>query len=134
MPAFGGNVDQQYFQFDQSELYLVSTIDEILAVEPSQTEYLFFMTPDTGAGCGIAVDEYSRKFAELVDGTRTVAQIADAMVSDRATTDKGRALAPRIYETLRRAGLFDRPRFLTEYEEGTIAWQSCFPEVYRAYH
>ena len=70
-----------------------------------------------------------RKFAELVDGKRTVSQIAAAMGSDR-----GEKLAPRIYATMKQAGLFDRPRFLTEFEEGTIAWQSCFPEVYRAYH
>jgi hypothetical protein len=87
------------------------------------------MTPDTGAGCGIMVDQYSRKFAELVDGNRTVSQIAAEMGSD-----KGKELAPRIHATLKQAGLFDRPRFLTEYEEGTVSWQSCFPEAYRAYH
>jgi hypothetical protein len=42
--------------------------------------------------------------------------------------------AARVYETFAAVGLFDRPRFLTEFEEGTVAWQSCFPEVYRAYH
>ena len=108
------------------------TIEEIVAVKPRNTDYLFFMTPDTGAGCGIVVDEISRGFVELVDSERTVAEIGKEM--GQTLGEDAAKLVPRIYESLKVAGLFDRPRFLTEFEDGTISWRSCFPEVYRAYH
>ena len=132
VPTFGGNVDQQYFQFNMHDLYPTMTIEEIVAVKPRNTDYLFFMTPDTGAGCGIVVDEISRGFVELVDSERTVAEIGKEM--GQTLGEDAAKLVPRIYESLKVAGLFDRPRFLTEFEDGTISWRSCFPEVYRAYH
>ena len=132
VPKYGGNVDQQFFQFDMTQLYVPQTIEEISAVQPVPTEYLFFMTPDTGAGCGIAIDDVSRKFAELVDGQRDLAAIGAEL--GRSLGADAQALLPRVYETFRAAGLFDLPRFLSEHEEGTVSWQSCFPEVYRAYH
>jgi hypothetical protein len=128
VPQFGGNVDQQFFAFDMDDLYAISEVEEYAGVSKKPTDYLFFMTPDTGAGCAIAVDKASRKFIECVDGKRSVKEIAELMGSDLS------ADAERIYATFAAAGLFDRPRFLTEFEEGTVAWQSCFPEVYRAYH
>jgi hypothetical protein len=105
----------------------VSAIEEYAEVTAKPTDYLFFMTPDTGAGCAIALDPATRQFVELIDGKRTVGDIRAAMTSSPE-------LAPRIHATLAAAGLFDRPRFLTEFEAGTVSWQSCFPEVYRAYH
>ena len=128
IPKFGGNVDQQFFAFDMDDLYAISEIDEYVGVSKKPTDYLFFMTPDTGAGCAIAVDKASRKFVECIDGKRSVKEIAELMGADLG------ADAARVYETFAAVGLFDRPRFLTEFEEGTVAWQSCFPEVYRAYH
>ncbi|MCA8955455.1 MAG: cobalamin-dependent protein [Planctomycetes bacterium] len=125
VPQLGGNVDHQLFAFDMHDLYPLSSVEELAAVPSKSTDYLFFMTPDTGAGCAIAVDAAARKFVELVDGRRSVAEIEQAMNDPRV---------PKIYQALRATGLFDRPRFLSSYEEGTVAWQSCFPEVYRAYH
>ncbi len=128
VPRLGGNVDQQFFAHDMDDLYPISAVEEYAAVVAKPTDYLFFMTPDTGAGCAIAVDEAARKFVEFVDGKRTMKEIASAMGPELG--DEAR----RAHATLLRTGLFDRPRFLAEFEEGTVAWQSCFPEVYRAYH
>jgi hypothetical protein len=125
--ALGGNVDQQFFAYDMDDLYSVSKIEEYADVTGKPTDYLFFMTPDTGAGCAIAVDAAARQLVELIDGERTLAQIQAQMT---ITPE----LAPRIHATLAAAGLLDRPRFLSEFEAGTVSWQSCFPEVYRAYH
>jgi radical SAM superfamily enzyme YgiQ (UPF0313 family) len=137
VPSFGGNVDHQFFRFNMHDLYPTTNIEEIAGVQPKNTEYLFFMTPDTGAGCGIVVDEASHKFVELVDSKRTVAEIGEEMgrtLGGEGAGEEAAKLAPRIYQSLQNAGLFDKPRFLTEFEEGSISWQSCFPEVYRAYH
>jgi len=128
VPQLGGNVDQQFFAYDMDDLYPITEVEEYSAMARTPTDYLFFMAPDTGAGCAIAVDKAARKFVECIDGKRSVKEIAELMGEDQG------AEASRIYASLLAIGIFDRPQFLTEFEEGTVAWQSCFPEVYRAYH
>lgn len=131
VPRLGGSVGLATFSFDMNELFPLTRAEDLAAVRPRTTEYAFFMTPDTGAGCGIVVDELSRRYVGLVDGERSVADIA-AVLGRELGCDAD--TVARVHTALERAGLFDRPRFLTDYEDGKIAWQSCFPEHFRAYH
>ncbi len=131
VPRFGGEVGLATFAYDMHELFPALTVEDFVAVKPRTTEYAFFMTPDTGAGCGILVDAPSKRFIELVDGKRTVAEIG-ALLAAELGIDA--ALAARIHTALTNFGVFDQPRFLVDFEEGKVSWQSCFPEHFRAYH
>jgi len=132
VPKLGGEVDRHEFAYDMNELYPLQDVHEFAAAKPRATEYVFFMTPEHGAGCGIVIDDAARCFLELVDGQRSVAQIAEIL--EREQSPEMAALAPALHAGFAATGIFDRPRFLTDFEDGKITWQSCFPEVYRAYH
>ncbi|MHC4078065.1 MAG: hypothetical protein ACYST0_06450, partial [Planctomycetota bacterium] len=131
VPQLGGDIDLQAFKYDMRELYPATGMD-IAEVKSRPTEYVFFMRPDTGAGCGIVIDEVSKHFLELVDGTATVNEIGEQLALQHGAGAK--ALAPRIYAALEQTGIFTRPHFLTEFEDGMVTWKSSFPEHYRAYH
>jgi hypothetical protein len=131
VPKLGGDIDLQSFAYDMRELYPTTGAD-IAKVEARPTEYVFFMRPDTGAGCGIVIDEISKHFLELVDGTASVKEIGEQLALQHGAAAK--ALAPRIYAALEKTGIFTRPHFLTEFEDGVVTWKSSFPEHYRAYH
>ncbi len=131
VPKLGGDIDLQAFSYDMRELYPTTGAD-IAGVQARHTEYVFFMRPDTGAGCGIVIDETSKHFLELVDGVANVNEIGDQLALQHGAAAK--ALAPRIYAALEKTGIFTRPHFLTEFEDGVVTWKSSFPEHYRAYH
>ncbi len=131
-PKLGGDVNLQTLGYDMDDLYTLTDADSLASVAPKQTEYAFFMTPETGAGCGIIVDDGARGFMELANGDRTVDEIGKRL-ADEFGPEVG-ASAPRIYKTLEAAGAFSLPMFLTDFEDGKINWQSCFPEVHREYH
>jgi len=131
-PKLGSDVNLQVLAYDMDDLYTLTDAESLAAVEPKETEYAFFMTPDTGAGCGIIVDDGARGFLELVDGKRTVDEIGRRL-SEQFGSEVG-AHARRLYKVLEATGIFSPPRFLTDFEEGKINWQSCFPEVHREYH
>ena len=132
VPKLGGDIGMAFFEHDMDELFLWHDAEELAAVEPKDTEYVFFMRPDTGAGCGILIDHLSHRFVELVDGQRTVAQIQETLAVELGPEEAART--PAVYRAMRDCGLFSKPTFLTDFEEGKISWQSCFPEHYRAYH
>lgn len=131
-PQLGGEVDFAQFEFGMDELYPLQEAADIAAVQPDPRGYVFFMTPDHGAGCGIIVDELSRAFLELADGETTVEEIGRKLGTQFDARAAG--LAPALYTAFAATGIFDRPRFLTDFEDGKITWQSCFPETFRAYH
>ncbi len=131
VPQLGGDLDLRTFKFDMRELYPVIGQD-IAKVQPRDTDFVFFMRPDTGAGCGIVIDEMSRHFIELVDGETTVKEIGEQLALQHGVGAK--ALATRIYAAFQKTGIFTRPHFLTEFEDGVVTWKSSFPEHYRAYH
>ena len=131
-PKLGGNVSLEMLAYDMDDLYTLTDAESLAAATPKETEYAFFMTPDTGAGCGIMVDDASRGFLELVNGERSVDEIGKR-IAEQFGEEAG-ATARRIYRCLADSGVFDKPRFLTDFEEGKIDWQSCFPEVHREYH
>ena len=131
-PKLGGNVSLEMLAYDMDDLYTLTDAESLAAATPKETEYAFFMTPDTGAGCGIMVDDASRGFLELVNGERSVDEIGKR-IAEQFGEEAG-ANARRIYRCLADSGVFDKPRFLTDFEEGKIDWQSCFPEVHREYH
>lgn len=132
VPCLGGDIDSHSFGYDMHDLYALADAASLAAVEPRETTYVMFMAPDTGAGCGIIVDDASRTFLELVDGRRSVADIGRGMGD--VLGPQAAAAAPAIYTALAATGIFARPRFLTSFEDGKATWQSAFPEVYRAYH
>ncbi len=131
-PKLGGDVNLQVLGYDMDDLFTLTDAESLAAATPKETEYAFFMTPDTGAGCGILVDDGARGFLELCNGERTVDEIGERLSQEFGAEVGGNAR--RIYKALQGSGIFDRPRFLTDYEEGKINWQSCFPEVHREYH
>jgi len=131
-PALGGNVNLAVLAYDMDDLYTLTDAESLAAAEPKETEYAFFMTPDTGAGCGVIVDDGARGFLELADGTRTVDEIGERLAEQFGAEVGGNAR--RIYRALKDSGMFDKPRFLSDPEGGTINWESCFPEVHREYH
>jgi hypothetical protein len=132
VPELGGNIGMATFEHDMDDLFVWRNLEELLAVEPKETEYIFFMRPDTGAGCGILADQVSHRLAELVDGQRTVAQIQAALAEELGAEQAERV--PAVYRAMRDCGLFTKPSFLTDLEEGKVTWQSCFPEHFRAQH
>lgn len=131
VPRLGGEVGIARFAFDMHELFPRTTAAELASATPRATEYAFFMTPDTGAGCGIVLDAAAHAFIELVDGQRTVAEIGARLTKELGTAPDH---AARLYAALEGFGLFAAPRFLTDFEEGKVSWQSAFPEHFRAYH
>ena len=131
-PKLGGDVSLQVLDYDMDDLYTLIDTESLAAATPKQTEYAFFMTPKTGAGCGIIVDDGARGFLELADGNRTVDEIGERL-AEQFGAEVG-ATARKIYKNLESTGVFKLPMFLTDYEEGKINWQSCFPEVHREYH
>ena len=74
----------------------------------------------------------SKHFLELVDGTASVNEIGEQLALQHGPSAK--AMAPRIYAALEKTGIFTRPHFLSEFEDGVVTWKSSFPEHYRAYH
>jgi tRNA A37 methylthiotransferase MiaB len=131
-PRLMSDVSLATLAYDMDDLYMVTDTEGLAAVSPKQTEYAFFTTPDTGAGCGIIVDAGARSFLELVNGTLSVDAIGVAL-GQQLGDDVGRE-ARRIYAALQATGIFSPPRFLKDPREGKIAWQSSFPEVHREYH
>ncbi|GJM20745.1 MAG: hypothetical protein DHS20C15_06600 [Planctomycetota bacterium] len=131
-PELGADIDRAPFSYDQRELYPLRDAAEIAAVPVRHREYVFFTTPDHGAGCAIEVDEACRSFLEFVDGASSVGQIAEKLTAQFGP-EIG-AHTPAIYEAFRRTGIFERPRFLPAGEGGQAIWQSCFPEHFRAMH
>jgi hypothetical protein len=131
-PKLGGNVNLQVLGYDMDDLYTVTDAESLAAVAPKETEYAFFMTPDTGAGCGIIVDDGARGFLELANGERTVDEIGERLAEQFGAEVGGSARA--LYKALEATGVFSLPMFLTDFEDGKINWQSCFPEVHREYH
>jgi hypothetical protein len=130
VPGLWGDPRFASFEYDMHALYPVRYAETMAGVAPSRTVYVFFMTPDTGAGCGIVVDEASRRYIELVDGRRTAAEIAAILRKELGLARKAPA---RIHAALSSFGLFDRPRFL-DVPEDAPTWKSSFPEHFAAYH
>ena len=128
IPAFGADVYQRYFSYDMRDLFPCNTLEEIVAVRPKNMDYVFFMRPDTGAGCAVAIDERSHRFVELVDGRMSLAEISEAMAQGQALT----AFAPRIHASMKSIGLFERPSFLKKHEPGDVTWQRRLSEAKRA--
>ncbi len=132
VPNLGGRVDRDAFNYDMNDLFPHLDADSMAAVPEKQNEYVFFMTPDTGAGCGIVVDKLAKGFLELVNGQSTVAQIGEALGKELGA--EAAELAPRIYQALKDTGIFTAPDFMTDQEKGEVSWQSSFPEAFRQLH
>jgi radical SAM superfamily enzyme YgiQ (UPF0313 family) len=130
IPRFGGEVGIAEFSHDMHELFPVTTREGFAKATVRPMQYAFFMTPDTGLGCGIALDAPARRFLELVDGARTVKTIAERLAADFGTS---RDHTARLHTYFERIGLFTRPHFLVDPEESKLGWQSAFPEHFQAY-
>jgi len=131
-PQLGGDVNHAPFSYDQRELFPLRSAAALAAVPERHREYVFFTTPDHGAGCAIEVDAACRSFLQLVDGELSVGQIGEKLTA-RFGPDVG-AQAPAMYAGFRQTGVFERPSFLPVDDSGQATWQSCFPEHFRAMH
>lgn len=101
VPKLGAPIVERQFRYDMEELFPLTDTEDIAVLEPRNTDYVFFMTPSTGAGCAIRVDDATRSFLARVDGVRSLAEISEDLES---------VSSYRIYETLRPTGIFDELR------------------------
>ena len=102
-PKLNSEVLYETFGCDMRELWPLQTAEEWRTIRRQPMTYAIYTEPQTGAGRPVIVDELARKAIGLIDGERTLQQIAEAL-----RPELGGSSTPYVhtlYELLAKVGM-----------------------------
>ncbi|HVQ27738.1 MAG TPA: hypothetical protein VMV01_21285, partial [Planctomycetota bacterium] len=102
-PRLNSEVLYETFGCDMRELWPLETRAEWQRIRRQPLVYAIYTEPKTGAGRPVIVDELARKAIGLIDGERTLQQIAEALRPELGGSATSYVHA--LYELLERAGM-----------------------------
>lgn len=103
VPRLNSEVLYETYRCDMRELWSLETAEAYRAIRRQPLTYAIYTEPKTGAGRPVIVDALAQKAIGLIDGQRSLAQIAEAL-----RPELGGEAGPYmggLYELLARAGM-----------------------------